>query len=121
MKSVPWTRMKSSHAEPPLELEQQPTSVGVPPARSSARRRTIPVETAGRVSILPLRWVLLGGAGTVLGPLLGTGLMFYLIDLASALTDAYLAVVGAALVVLVLFARKGVLGAVRQKVAPWLP
>ena len=39
-------------------------------------------------SILPLLWVLLGGAGTVLGPLVGTALMFYLVDLASEVTDA---------------------------------
>ena len=45
-------------------------------------------------SILPLLWVLLGGAGTVLGPLLGTGAMFYLVDVASSFTDAYLLVVG---------------------------
>ncbi len=34
-------------------------------------------------SILPLLWVLLGGAGTTLGPFVGTLLMFYLIDLAA--------------------------------------
>ena len=45
-------------------------------------------------SILPLLWVLLGGAGTVLGPFVGTLLMFYLVDLASRVTDAYLLVVG---------------------------
>ena len=37
-------------------------------------------------SILPLLWVLLGGAGTVLGPLLGTALMFYLVDIGSSAT-----------------------------------
>ena len=35
-------------------------------------------------SILPLLWVLLGGAGTALGPLVGTALMFYVVDLAAA-------------------------------------
>ena len=72
-------------------------------------------------SILPLLWVLLGGAGTVLGPFLGTGAMFYLVDLTSSVTDAYLAVVGAVLVVVVLFARKGVLGTIRERWVPWLP
>lgn len=61
-------------------------------------------------SILPLLWVLLGGAGTTLGPLLGTALMFYLLDLASRVTDATLLVVGAALILLVLFAPRGLLG-----------
>lgn len=72
-------------------------------------------------SILPLLWVLLGGAGTVLGPLIGTAAMFYMVDLASEVTDAYLFVVGVALVALALFAPFGVLGAVRQRFAPWLP
>ena len=37
-------------------------------------------------SILPLLWVLLGGAGTTLGPLVGTAIMFYLVDLGSSAT-----------------------------------
>jgi branched-chain amino acid transport system permease protein len=72
-------------------------------------------------SILPLLWVLLGGAGTTLGPLVGAALMFYLVDLASGVTDAYLLVVGLALVLLVLFAPAGILGAVRRHALPWLP
>lgn len=72
-------------------------------------------------SILPLLYVLLGGAGTVLGPLLGALAMFYLIDIASGVTDAYLMVVGVALVVLVLFAPRGVLGSLRDRWLGWLP
>ena len=71
--------------------------------------------------ILPMLYVLMGGAGTVLGPLLGAGLMFYLVDFTSGLTSAYLMVVGAALVVLVLFAPKGILGTLRERWLPWLP
>ena len=66
-------------------------------------------------SILPLLWVLLGGAGTILGPLLGTALMFYVIDQAARVTDATLLVVGAALILLVLFAPRGLLGALRWR------
>ncbi|MCE6952337.1 branched-chain amino acid ABC transporter permease [Cereibacter sphaeroides] len=66
-------------------------------------------------SILPLIWVLLGGAGTVLGPLLGTALMFYLIDLSSSVTTAPQFVVGAALIGLVLFAPRGILGTLRER------
>jgi branched-chain amino acid transport system permease protein len=72
-------------------------------------------------SILPLLWVLLGGAGTVLGPLVGTALMFYVIDLAAGVTDATLLVVGLALMLLVLFAPSGLLGALRARALPWLP
>ncbi|HQU68834.1 MAG TPA: branched-chain amino acid ABC transporter permease [Albidovulum sp.] len=72
-------------------------------------------------SILPLLYVLLGGAGTVLGPFLGALLMFYLIDYASSATSAYLFIVGAALILLVLFAPKGILGTLRERHARWLP
>lgn len=76
---------------------------------------------AVQFSILPLLWVLLGGAGTTLGPLLGVALMFYLIDIASGYTTAHLAVIGGALLVLVLFAPRGVLGVVRERLVKWLP
>lgn len=72
-------------------------------------------------SIFPLLWVLLGGAGTVLGPFLGTAFMFYLVDLTSELTSAYMLVVGIVLVLLVLWMPKGILGAIRERLAPWLP
>lgn len=72
-------------------------------------------------SILPMLYVLLGGAGTVLGGILGATIMFYLTDLASSLTDAWLFLVGAALVALVLFAPRGILGWVRAKLWRGLP
>ena len=96
---------------------------------------------AVQYSIFPLLWVLLGGPGTTLGPLLGTVLMFYLVDYASGtimpglaglvessfgieapgLASAWLLLVGVALVLLVLFAPKGLLGTVRARMIPWLP
>lgn len=72
-------------------------------------------------SIFPLLWVLLGGAGTVIGPFIGTLFMFYLIDLSSAVTDAYMLVVGVVLVLLTLFARAGLMGMVRERWGKWLP
>ena len=72
-------------------------------------------------SILPLLYVLTGGAGTVLGPLVGTAVMFWLADIASGFTGAWLMVVGVALVVLVLFAPRGILGWARERGAKWLP
>ncbi|WP_050524498.1 branched-chain amino acid ABC transporter permease [Pseudorhodobacter wandonensis] len=72
-------------------------------------------------SILPLLYVLLGGAGTTLGPFLGALIMFYLIDISSGYTTAHLFVVGAALLVLVLFAPKGILGTLRERAVKWLP
>ena len=72
-------------------------------------------------SILPLLWVLVGGAGTTLGPLLGTLLMFYMVDFSSGYTSSYMLVVGAALVLLVLWFPKGILGTLREKAVRWLP
>ena len=72
-------------------------------------------------SIFPLLWVLLGGAGTVLGPFVGTLFMFYLIDISSNYTSAYMIVVGVVLVLLTLFARGGLLGLVRDRWLRWLP
>ena len=72
-------------------------------------------------SILPLLWVLLGGAGTVLGPFVGALFMFYLIDFASGVTTAYMLIAGVALVVLTLFAPQGIMGEVRRRLWRGLP
>ncbi|MCB1364206.1 MAG: branched-chain amino acid ABC transporter permease [Rhodobacteraceae bacterium] len=72
-------------------------------------------------SIFPLLWVLLGGAGTVLGPLIGTLFMFYLIDLSSQVTTAYMLIAGVVLVALTLFAPQGLAGEVRARLWRWLP
>ncbi len=72
-------------------------------------------------SILPLLWVLLGGAATTLGPLIGTLFMFYVIDISSGYTSAYMLFVGVALILLILFFPKGIVGTIRQRWLPWLP
>lgn len=72
-------------------------------------------------SIFPLLWVLLGGAGTVLGPFLGTLFMFYLIDLSSGITDAYMLIAGLALIGLTLFAPQGIAGELRRRLWKGLP
>ncbi len=72
-------------------------------------------------SILPLLWVLLGGAGTTIGPLLGTIFAFYLVDLASEVTTAHLLVVGLTIVLLTLFAPHGLAGELRRRGLRWLP
>lgn len=71
-------------------------------------------------SILPMLWVLVGGAGTVLGGLIGVAAMFFLVDWASG-TGASLGVIGAVLIGLVLFAPRGVLGWLRARGLSWLP
>ena len=72
-------------------------------------------------SIFPLLWTLVGGMGTIIGPLLGTGVMFYLVDIASGLTESYLFLVGAVLVILILWVPKGIMGGIRDRWLPWLP
>ncbi len=72
-------------------------------------------------SIYPLLWVLLGGLGTTIGPIVGTALMFYLVDVSSGFTSSYLLVVGVALVVLIIWFPKGIMGTIRDKWLGWLP
>jgi branched-chain amino acid transport system permease protein len=72
-------------------------------------------------SIFPLLWVLVGGVGTVIGPLVGTALMFYLVDVSSGYTSSYMLVVGVALVLLVLWFPKGIVGTLRERRMGWLP
>jgi len=72
-------------------------------------------------SIFPLLWVLLGGAGTTIGPLIGVIFMVYLIDISSSYTNAYMLVAGAALVLLTLFAPQGFAGTLRTRAVRWLP
>ena len=66
-------------------------------------------------SIYPLLWVLLGGAGTTLGPLIGTAAMFYLVEFSSEITSSYLIVVGVLLVVLIVAFPKGLIGTIRAR------
>ncbi|MDW6026494.1 branched-chain amino acid ABC transporter permease [Mesorhizobium sp. BAC0120] len=72
-------------------------------------------------SILPLLWVLTGGAATTLGPVIGTLFMYYAVDIASGFTSAWLLIVGLALILLVLFFPRGILGTVRARWVGWLP
>lgn len=72
-------------------------------------------------SIFPLLWSLLGGLGTTLGPLVGTLSMFYLVEFTSEQTSSYMLIVGAVLLLLVLWFPKGLLGTLRDKWLKWLP
>ncbi len=72
-------------------------------------------------SIDALLYTLLGGAGTVLGPILGSFIMFYLIDFFSEYTTAYLLATGVILILLMLFFPLGVLGTLKKKWFHWIP
>jgi branched-chain amino acid transport system permease protein len=66
-------------------------------------------------SILPLLWVLVGGSGTMLGPLVGTAAMFVLVDRLSGITSSYLIAVGAVLILLVVALPRGIVGTLRER------
>ncbi len=72
-------------------------------------------------SIYPLLWTLLGGAGTTIGPFVGTAVMAFVVDIASGLTSSYLFAVGAMLIILILWFPSGVIGGIRSRWVRWLP
>tara|TARA_R110000868_G_scaffold228813_1_gene481778 strand:- start:52 stop:1089 length:1038 start_codon:yes stop_codon:yes gene_type:complete len=71
-------------------------------------------------SIEALLFTLVGGPGTLLGPLLGTGIMTMLIDRLSGITTAYLIIIGIILIVVNMWFPKGILGTIRERWVPWL-
>lgn len=56
-------------------------------------------------------WAIVGGAGSLLGPLFGTGLLIVLREIVSGFWEHYLFVVGALTVLVVMFAPRGLAGA----------
>ncbi|MCV0367930.1 branched-chain amino acid ABC transporter permease [Filomicrobium sp.] len=56
-------------------------------------------------------WAIVGGAGSLLGPLFGTGLLIIFRELISTVWEHYLFVVGAITVLVVMFAPRGLAGA----------
>ena len=71
-------------------------------------------------SIEALLFTLVGGPGTLLGPLLGTGVMTMLIDRLSGITTAYLIIIGVILIMVNMWFPKGILGTIRERWIPWL-
>lgn len=69
------------------------------------------LELATSVKVLLI--VMIGGAGTLFGPALGAAVVILLEDQISSRTERWLLVMGALYVVLVLFARRGIVGELR--------
>jgi branched-chain amino acid transport system permease protein len=63
-------------------------------------------------SVNVLMWTLVGGAGTVLGPVVGTFLMISVVDYVSSFTSSFLIVVGVVLIVTVTRVRRGLVGSI---------
>ncbi|MGH7333040.1 MAG: branched-chain amino acid ABC transporter permease [Candidatus Rokuibacteriota bacterium] len=74
-----------------------------------------PVYLSVVVSATGLIMVILGGAGTVLGPALGSGAIVFLENLISAHTQRWLLVLGLIYVGVTLFAPAGLLGLLRRR------
>jgi len=70
------------------------------------------VERSAEVLLM----VVLGGAGTLVGPIVGAAAIIGLENLASAFTERWLMILGAVYVMVALFAPKGLIGAVKSLV-----
>ena len=68
------------------------------------------VETSGNFVV----YVVVGGVQTLLGPLVGTGLIMYLQNVISAKTDAWRLIEGVVFVAVIVFLPGGVLGVLRR-------
>ena len=60
-------------------------------------------------------WTLVGGTGTLVGPILGTALLVVFTDYVSASFENYKIIIGALIVAMVLVAPQGIAGVVRQR------
>lgn len=55
-------------------------------------------------------WTIVGGAGTLMGPLVGTALLIFFREVMSGLWENYLIAVGVGIILVVMFAPRGVVG-----------
>jgi branched-chain amino acid transport system permease protein len=77
---------------------------------------------APMTELTTIAMVLLGGMGTVLGPLVGVLVMSVVNELLwSRFPEVYLAIVGVAILVVVLFMPRGILGVTARRSWAWLP
>ena len=74
-----------------------------------------PASMAWNYSAELVAIVLLGGAGTIAGPILGAGIFVILEELLSDFTNHWRIIFGPLLIVIVLFARGGVAGWINEK------
>ncbi|MFQ5852504.1 MAG: branched-chain amino acid ABC transporter permease [Candidatus Binatia bacterium] len=74
-----------------------------------------PTELSIIISAEALLMVILGGPGTLFGPAVGAGVIVFLENIISAYTERWLLILGIIYVLVVLFAPKGVYGAIRGR------
>lgn len=73
-----------------------------------------PTELSVVLSAEALLMVILGGPGTLFGPLLGAGAIVFLRNIVSGLTDRWLLILGSVYILVVLFAPRGIVGEVQS-------
>ena len=59
--------------------------------------------------------VIVGGANSLIGPIIGTGVFVFLEEVISNITEHWMAIFGPLLILVVLFGRKGIYGFIRPK------
>jgi branched-chain amino acid transport system permease protein len=74
-----------------------------------------PVEVQLVTSVETLLMVALGGPGTLVGPALGAGVIVFLKNFVSVYTKRWLLILGGVYIGVILFAPRGILGAVRGR------
>lgn len=80
-----------------------------------------PADVSLVASANALLMVVLGGSGTLWGAMIGAALLVFLQNLISGLTQRWLTILGAILVLSVLYAPQGIVGAVRAMLARAVP
>lgn len=63
-------------------------------------------------------WAIVGGMGTLIGPMTGAAVMIYLADLAREVTEHYLIIVGALFIIAILAFPQGIVGTLRARLGP---
>ena len=79
-----------------------------------------PAELSLVTSAEGLLMVIVGGADTLLGPVLGAGVVVFLRNIVSAYTERWLLVLGLVYLLVVLCAPHGILGALQARLPRWL-
>jgi branched-chain amino acid transport system permease protein len=74
-----------------------------------------PLDLHVSVSAQALLMVILGGSGTLAGPVLGAGALVFLQNLLSTVTRRWMGILGIIYIVVVLFAPEGIVGTIRAR------
>jgi branched-chain amino acid transport system permease protein len=77
-----------------------------------------PVDVQLVTSVEALLMVALGGSGTLVGPAIGAALIVFLKNFVSVYTKRWLLILGAVYIGVILFAPRGIVGALRSAAAP---